>query len=64
MHYNHNDTGFPSIQFVVDFKFSMLYISVPLETSVVLREHLNNWYSLKAYFFSKLIADIPLQASN
>lgn len=37
-------------------------ISVPCETQVFVNQcFLNHWYSLKAYYFSKLIADLPLQ---
>lgn len=39
----------------------LFFFAVPLELPVIKREHFNRWYSVRAYFISLTLADIPIQ---
>lgn len=38
--------------------------SVPMEMSILIKEHFNRWYSLKAYYVSVNLLDIPVAVSG
>lgn len=38
--------------------------SVPAEMNILIKEHFNRWYSMKMYYLSVNLIDIPLSVSD
>lgn len=38
-----------------------IYVTVPLEMPVLVKENFNRWYSLRSYYLAITLSDIPFQ---
>ncbi|KAJ9601109.1 hypothetical protein L9F63_000744, partial [Diploptera punctata] len=48
-------------QFILSNSHKDIGNNVPTEAEIVGREHLNCWYGVTSYYFSKIVAEFPVQ---
>lgn len=45
---------------IILIEFSIFFHSVPTEKSTILKENFNRWYSVKSYYISTTLIDLPI----
>jgi hypothetical protein len=48
----------------INYKNSILFIAVPTEKSTIMKENFNRWYSVKSYYLSTTLIDLPISLTS